>query len=91
MVFVSSPEYKYWPISLQVVHAMLAFLCKKEWFFLIAGAECEVVKETFRPDTSQIPRMLAHVSKAIQGIPRLEGCSLTWDDAVMIKLQHATR
>ena len=39
VIFVSSPGYKYWPIALQVVHAMQSFLCKKNWFFLIAGAD----------------------------------------------------
>ena len=63
---------------------MLAFLYKKNWFFIIAGAEINVDLVDYQPEVSQIPRMLAHVSKAIQGIPILEGCSLTRDDAVMV-------
>ena len=60
---------------------MLAFLYKKNWFFLIVGAHIKVDPKFYRPEAS---RMLADASKAIQGIPILEGCSLTWDDAVMV-------
>ena len=61
--------------------AMLVFLYKTDICFLIVGAQIEI--EYLRVKVSRIPAMLAQASKALQGIPMLEGCPLTWNDPDM--------